>query len=765
MNGRVPFFRFFVTAFVTVWFLGCAAGGGDSLTSETDGDLDTTPSPQPDGDTTPEDGDTDLDNDAEMTGNTVSLVIGPNGGTLDHPQGCSLFLPSGALSEDTEITIRTVNATLPGTFWPMSPVCEFGPVGLELNDKARFTLSYRGFTLPEGYEPYHVAMMQQNPDDTQSWRSLTVRLNEATRNVEADSNVLAVLSLAVELNINPTDGDEDVEEMEIICEAQAVECRNNESGTGQLYRCQNGTRWQFLDNCVQRDPCDFSRTIFVPCLDATNCPNEFAMADGDIACETDEEIIEEEEEEAEPCMDDVYDQNGQNNDSRPNATPVEPDGRMEGLILCPGTRDTYSVTVGAGSQLVATILFSHAEGDLDLRLYRANGTLLSTAQTQTDNETVQYIVTTAGLYYLEVRGKHDDDGALYDLIVTIDGGGACTDDAYDILGNDDVYAAQLLGVENQTFSNLSVCDGDPDWYKFTLLGNRLFVADISLTAQASVDLTVRLTDQWGTNLVYEETVNTSDGRTIEVPIAVTAVYAMLVDLPLGQSMTYSLHLNQEEIPVEDGDIEEIAQARAPLAGEVIFTEILRNPLGPEDALREWFELENVGTQEIDLYGCRFADTTQAWNIIPDSLPLAPGERAVFARSAENPNVTPDVVWSRFALQNDGAETLTLQCGETVIDTVTFGGTNWLNPVGASLQLSSNRKNATDNDNYQSWCEALLPFGDSADLGTPGGQNLLCDTVEPYIPPAVAQPLVGEVMVNELMVHPTVSRTKTASGSK
>ncbi len=758
MSNHILGIKFGLCALIAVLVSACSSGGGDTSSTPEDGDSNT---PALDGDIGPqEDGDldeeVDLDDttEAEFADNTVSAEFGPSGGLLEHPDGCSVFIPAGALSETVTLSIRPVNVTLPGKFWPMSPACEFGPVGLQLHDNARLNISYQGYSFPENRYPHQLEMVQQNPDDAQEWQSLTIFLDEYSKKVEGNTRILGLASLMVRVTVDDTDGDEDLDDVEIICEDREIECRNNESGNGQLYKCVDGVRWQLQDNCVQRDPCDLTNRLFVACLDDTACPDEFGIVDGDLSCEEEVEDEELDEEEVELCQDDRYDPNGTDNDTRPTATPVDPDGQMEDLILCPGTRDTYSFEVNAGSEIVGEIFFTHNEGDLDLRLYRSNGSLISTGQTQTDNERVTYITSTSGTYYLEVRGKHDGDGAGYDLSVRLDGGGACTDDAYDLLGNDDVYAAQQLGAENQTFNNLVICDGDPDWYKFTLLAHKLFVATLSISVDSPVDVTLRLTDQWATNTLDELTVNTSQDIRFEVPIDTTDVYALLVDLPQGQRMDYSLTLNQEELPTEDGDLEEIAQAPSPLAGEVIFTEILRNPSGPNDAQREWFELENVGSDEVDLYDCHYGDSTQNWNVIEESLTLAPGERVVIARDADNITILPDAVWTGFALQNDGEESLSLHCNYVLIDTVTFGGTNWHNPTGASLQLSRDHKNASDNDSYDAWCASTTSFGDGADLGTPGAENELCGVVNPYVPPTVAQPVAGEVLVSEFMVLPT-----------
>ncbi|MBU1695174.1 MAG: PPC domain-containing protein [Verrucomicrobia bacterium] len=76
--------------------------------------------------------------------------------------------------------------------------------------------------------------------------------------------------------------------------------------------------------------------------------------------------------------------------------------------------DWYRISVSAGFEnVVITCLFSHAEGDIDVGLYDADGHQQAAAQGITDNEILDHDVPTSGTFYIRVY--YDDAGNTYDL--------------------------------------------------------------------------------------------------------------------------------------------------------------------------------------------------------------------------------------------------------------------------------------------------------------------------------------------------------------
>ncbi len=77
--------------------------------------------------------------------------------------------------------------------------------------------------------------------------------------------------------------------------------------------------------------------------------------------------------------------------------------------------DWYDIDVNPGEErLLVELEFSHAVSDLDLELYDSEGTLLELADSVTDNESIDYNVASAGVYYLRVF-PYSGSGNTYDL--------------------------------------------------------------------------------------------------------------------------------------------------------------------------------------------------------------------------------------------------------------------------------------------------------------------------------------------------------------
>ena len=170
-----------------------------------------------------------------------------------------------------------------------------------------------------------------------------------------------------------------------------------------------------------------------------------------------------------------------------------------------------------------------------------------------------------------------------------------------------------------------------------------------------------------------------------------------------------------------------AGAVAPAAGTVIVNEILFDPNGGlADARAEWIELFNVGETPASLHECRISDAGAEDTL--EGVFLAPGGYALLARSAdpaENGGLQPDGVFG-FSLNNAG-DTVTVTCGETVIDTVVYAADmGFPRAAGASIQLDPNQATAEGNDAGLSWCAAEQAYLDNpAQFGTPGAANTVC----------------------------------------
>ncbi|NIQ05724.1 MAG: hypothetical protein GWO20_08360, partial [Candidatus Korarchaeota archaeon] len=65
--------------------------------------------------------------------------------------------------------------------------------------------------------------------------------------------------------------------------------------------------------------------------------------------------------------------------------------------------DWYEIYVNAGSeQLLVNLTFTHANGDIDIQVYNSGGDLVTGSASTTNNEYINYILSTNGTYYLRI---------------------------------------------------------------------------------------------------------------------------------------------------------------------------------------------------------------------------------------------------------------------------------------------------------------------------------------------------------------------------
>ena len=119
--------------------------------------------------------------------------------------------------------------------------------------------------------------------------------------------------------------------------------------------------------------------------------------------------------------DDQFEDN--DSDETPAAAPLGTDGGAATLRLCPGDEDWFSVSLTAGQTVTIDVLFSHAEGDLDVYLW-APGAEPHTdmpagaSDGTADNERVTFQAAAAGDHLFVVTG-HNGAQAAYQLRVVV----------------------------------------------------------------------------------------------------------------------------------------------------------------------------------------------------------------------------------------------------------------------------------------------------------------------------------------------------------
>ena len=65
--------------------------------------------------------------------------------------------------------------------------------------------------------------------------------------------------------------------------------------------------------------------------------------------------------------------------------------------------DWYQIAVSSGVlRVLVDCRFTDADGDVDIQLENASGTVLATSNSTTDNEYIDYCVPSSGTYYIRV---------------------------------------------------------------------------------------------------------------------------------------------------------------------------------------------------------------------------------------------------------------------------------------------------------------------------------------------------------------------------
>ncbi|RMH42546.1 MAG: lamin tail domain-containing protein [Deltaproteobacteria bacterium] len=167
------------------------------------------------------------------------------------------------------------------------------------------------------------------------------------------------------------------------------------------------------------------------------------------------------------------------------------------------------------------------------------------------------------------------------------------------------------------------------------------------------------------------------------------------------------------------------------AGDVVITEIMRDPKVVVDADGEWFELYNPTTTAFDLEGCTISDDGMDSHVIDTGgagLIIGAGGTLVLGNNMNydtNGHVPVSYQYDGVTLANSSDE-LVISCGGTEIARVNYG-TGFPTVAGASMNLDKFVLDETANDSAANWCPTLQQInGDPAlDRGTPSMENEAC----------------------------------------
>jgi hypothetical protein len=191
----------------------------------------------------------------------------------------------------------------------------------------------------------------------------------------------------------------------------------------------------------------------------------------------------------------------------------------------------------------------------------------------------------------------------------------------------------------------------------------------------------------------------------------------------------AVHPGALEVPDgADDDCDGWVDERAPGVGDVVVTEIMRDPTTDDPATAEWFEVRNVTAGPLDLAGLIVSDDDDDNFSVGDGLVVAAGDWLVLGASADtsvNGDYAPDAVWpdGSFRLGND-ADEIILTFGGAEIDAVRYDS-HFPDDAGKAMNLDPRLTTAWDDDDADSWCNADDDYGSDDQKGTPGAENREC----------------------------------------
>ena len=170
-------------------------------------------------------------------------------------------------------------------------------------------------------------------------------------------------------------------------------------------------------------------------------------------------------------------------------------------------------------------------------------------------------------------------------------------------------------------------------------------------------------------------------------------------------------------------------------GDLVITEVMADPLSVNNSDGEWFEIYNATADDVDLDGLVVNSTISSNTsfTVSGTVSLASGGYVVLgnnANSATNGGVSVDYEYgASFSTLVNAGDDLTLNNGSIDIDSVSWECGGFRSASGAAMALDVSLLTASDNDNYDSWCDADTDIG-SGDYGTPGAANAPCTSGTP-----------------------------------
>jgi hypothetical protein len=198
--------------------------------------------------------------------------------------------------------------------------------------------------------------------------------------------------------------------------------------------------------------------------------------------------------------------------------------------------------------------------DLDLHLYRSDGTVITKSTSYTPDEAISTCLA-AATYYVKVNGYgHAKSDYLFEYTKTAETcNTACTDDTAE---DDDTFSqARVTTFPMHSATNQKICTNDDDWYKARLYDGDKLTMDLTFTQPTSAnDIDLHLykdfTDLWpcspeaptGCSAAHGQSASANEHAEYTVPSGTCASgcdYYVVVRGWAGATNTYGITLKVE----------------------------------------------------------------------------------------------------------------------------------------------------------------------------------------------------------------------------
>ena len=241
------------------------------------------------------------------------------------------------------------------------------------------------------------------------------------------------------------------------------------------------------------------------------------------------------------------------NDSADAAALIGPGG-FTGQHACADNEDWYSITLDADDAITVTATFLHAQGDIDLVFFDPFGNIISSSESEDDNEELVANAPTSGTYRILVylySDTGDIGGVTYDLdVAVVEAPETCHDDGFE--PNDEADAAAPLEVG--AYPDMVACERDFDFYDIALNVDDTVTIDVIFDHELG-DINAVLEDTEGNAVVEAFSDDSNEELVYTAPIAGT--YTLVVFLytfdERPEGSPYGLDIAVGEVP---GDCED-----------------------------------------------------------------------------------------------------------------------------------------------------------------------------------------------------------------